>query len=1141
MHLDKAMNGYNTTIMVYGVTGAGKTHTIFGNLASSGEEEGLLQQSVRRVLEGDDTEISVSYLEIYNENVNDLLNSNHALTIMEDGDGTLNIPNLRKIGVEKLEDFVKLIVGGNRLRKMGRTKVNEFSSRSHAIVQVHIKRKITISGVANMESFVESKLSFVDLAGSERMGDSRGKVVVEGSNINRSLLALGKVISKLSSQDTRQNKLKAMRRERSARSINPSDQLAHLMKLPLKFNDTYRDSLGISKRHNLRESTEVFIPYRDSKLTRLLKDSLGGNTKTILITCITPSEGQLEETVHSLNYAARAKKIKNRVKKNEFFETDRTLRKERLKESELKLALNRMREKNGKLEKENTELKKDYKKEKAGRDEAIRLYMEVVKAVEQQYELKASIEELKKIQEINIQKIDQKKLSLKKINDTIKSPQSKKDQMKSDNSKVKLESEIRSLVSIIEENDQIMKEMNNRLKRMEDKLGNWIQSCPKKFKNYSRKKSLQKSGIYDTESSGESSLDSSNVDLNINHPSESRDDDDIFIRKIDTEVEKPGRRKRDKKAPPKLIDYKAPGSKISFPLRAPIKSSKGTISSRVKMLKENSKPNQGRKKSEQPKIHSRRNEKGICYNLRTSLNKLTYHSRYAERNSLNPPRSNKGSIVPLGDKRVENSAIDRKHLSNGVKERVRKSKSRSKNTSGPMGNYRSLRTGLGATEETFGVRKIDSLLARFDKENEIRKNKRKYIKKNGKGSMGNLHRSNKPSSMVAYSTRNSRALRRNKMKILAKDTKKRQEEVSRRERADYNSLMDVQKVDESMELNQDSMMLNNMTMVQDDNDAFKLQLVEVKSTDGGNNNQILKNMMKKDSKKKERAPIAKDDIKNSSYFKANELARSRDKLVKEYRSNQNSSSKTKLFQTAEKVRRSRAERPCIRSSDKYKESRSSRKKMKMILERSTKKGPVLLSSEKTSKKFRKRLFGASKRLDESKKQETLAFSNSKLSDDNLSFLTHNIGLNRRSTYRRSMNFENLQTEFDSCLVNSQLSDVKDFENKQNLIFSSLKKSKMSKKLSKARQIKKRMRKISSFLTKNSNVVIEEKHVNIYLKLKSIFEQLQEEFFNFNESEKITFGEVEKFLKDFKKKNEELIGKVEGKGQSVIQNDIDLEI
>jgi kinesin family protein 18/19 len=119
------------------------------------------------------------------------------------------------------------------------------------------------------KSVIKAKLSFVDLAGSERITttENKGKRLVEGSNINRSLLALGKVIKKLT-----------------------------------------------DKRKG------IYVPYRDSKLTRLLKDSLGGNTKTVLITCITPNSAQAEETVHSLNYAQRAKKIKNRVVKNEYID-----------------------------------------------------------------------------------------------------------------------------------------------------------------------------------------------------------------------------------------------------------------------------------------------------------------------------------------------------------------------------------------------------------------------------------------------------------------------------------------------------------------------------------------------------------------------------------------------------------------------------------------------------------------------------------------------------------------------------------------------------------------------------------------------------------------------------------------------------
>lgn len=115
--------------------------------------------------------------------------------------------------------------------------------------------------------YIESKLSFIDLAGSERVCVSQNMSlrITEGSNINKSLLALGKVINKLS-----------------------------------------------------EKKAGIYIPYRDSKLTRLLKDSLGGNTRTVLITCITPNKSQKDETIHSLNYALRAKKIKTDFQKNQF-------------------------------------------------------------------------------------------------------------------------------------------------------------------------------------------------------------------------------------------------------------------------------------------------------------------------------------------------------------------------------------------------------------------------------------------------------------------------------------------------------------------------------------------------------------------------------------------------------------------------------------------------------------------------------------------------------------------------------------------------------------------------------------------------------------------------------------------------------
>lgn len=209
--------------------------------------------------------IRISYLEIYNEHVRDLLDDKQTqLMIVEDPVRGVFVPELREIEVEHPSELIDLIVDGNNRRTMASTTANQFSSRSHAILQISIQT--SGSSLEMADQIFYSKLSLIDLAGSERAASTsnRGQRMVEGANINKSLLALGNCINILSDK----NKLGS------------------------------------------------FVPYRDSKLTRLLKDSLGGNTKTCMIACVSPSYICYEESINTLKYAERAKKIKKKTKKN---------------------------------------------------------------------------------------------------------------------------------------------------------------------------------------------------------------------------------------------------------------------------------------------------------------------------------------------------------------------------------------------------------------------------------------------------------------------------------------------------------------------------------------------------------------------------------------------------------------------------------------------------------------------------------------------------------------------------------------------------------------------------------------------------------------------------------------------------------
>ena len=268
--VDNILLGFNSTALAYGVTGTGKTHTMFGDIyQNNNNEKGICIYAVEYLfnklnLEKEKFLIKISYLEIYNEQVIDLLTetqSNEGIMIIEDPNKGVIVPELTEKIVIDSSQVINYLKLGNKRRTMGSTGSNQFSSRSHAIMEINIEQKIKNK---NKEEIINSKLLFVDLAGSERGGMEKGIRREEGSNINKSLLALGKSINILADK---------------------------------------------SKKGS-------FVPYRDSKLTRLLKDSLGGNISTIMIACVSPSPLCYEETNSTLKYATRANKIEKKVTRN---------------------------------------------------------------------------------------------------------------------------------------------------------------------------------------------------------------------------------------------------------------------------------------------------------------------------------------------------------------------------------------------------------------------------------------------------------------------------------------------------------------------------------------------------------------------------------------------------------------------------------------------------------------------------------------------------------------------------------------------------------------------------------------------------------------------------------------------------------
>ena len=275
--VDNILQGYNSTALAYGVTGAGKTHTMFGDLLNNNcninninkTEEGICMYAVDYLfkkiseLKNKVFTIKISYLELYNEQVIDLLTikpSNEGIMIVEDPNKGVLLPGLSELIVKDSEEVYNYILKGNSRRTMGSTGQNQFSSRSHAILEINIEQ---CEKNIEKSDILISKMLYVDLAGSEKGGKEKIRRE-EGGNINKSLLALGNCINILSDKNKKNS----------------------------------------------------FVPYRDSKLTRLLKDSLGGNIATIMIACVSPCPLTYEETHSTLKYASRANKIEKKVTKN---------------------------------------------------------------------------------------------------------------------------------------------------------------------------------------------------------------------------------------------------------------------------------------------------------------------------------------------------------------------------------------------------------------------------------------------------------------------------------------------------------------------------------------------------------------------------------------------------------------------------------------------------------------------------------------------------------------------------------------------------------------------------------------------------------------------------------------------------------
>lgn len=269
--LDNVLDGYNATVFAYGATGCGKTHTITGTAQQPGIIFLTMQELFEKMEERSQdktTELTLSYLEIYNETIRDLLvpgGSKAGLTLREDSNQAVSVSGLTSHRPKDVQEVMDIIVQGNEYRTVSPTEANATSSRSHAVLQVNVAQRDRNADVN--EPHTMATLSIIDLAGSERASvtKNRGERLTEGANINKSLLALGSCINALCDR-----------------------------------------------------RLKTHVPYRNSKLTRLLKFSLGGNCKTVMIVCVSPSSAHYDESQNTLRYANRAKNIQTKVTRNVF-------------------------------------------------------------------------------------------------------------------------------------------------------------------------------------------------------------------------------------------------------------------------------------------------------------------------------------------------------------------------------------------------------------------------------------------------------------------------------------------------------------------------------------------------------------------------------------------------------------------------------------------------------------------------------------------------------------------------------------------------------------------------------------------------------------------------------------------------------
>lgn len=274
--LKTLFEGYNCTIFAYGQTGSGKTYTMSG-VSDNWEQRGIIPRALQKIFKKSEKKklnIYISYLEIYNDNAYDLLNKDNLdkplegwekITVREDEYGNPHLKNLSINKISDLQTAIDLLLMGNYIRQVSSTPMNLASSRSHCIFIITIEQQ-------KNNGKIVSKLNLVDLAGSERSGKHKleGQIFTESKYINLSLSYLEQVIVMLSDKGGKNG----------------------------------------------------FIPYRNSLLTTILKDSLGGNCKTCLISCLAGENTHIEETISTCKFAMRCAKIENTIKQNKIYTSE---------------------------------------------------------------------------------------------------------------------------------------------------------------------------------------------------------------------------------------------------------------------------------------------------------------------------------------------------------------------------------------------------------------------------------------------------------------------------------------------------------------------------------------------------------------------------------------------------------------------------------------------------------------------------------------------------------------------------------------------------------------------------------------------------------------------------------------------------